>query len=127
MMVFARSWVVGKDITQGLAWQHRLIDGRDLAWKGFHVRSVDRHHRIEKVREVDPICFCGELEIRAGSVERPGTTLLGKRKGQLVRPKQHSLQESSVRCLVIDGKGSVSNVFGRDDMDGMGWINAGNG
>ena len=62
--------IIGEHEAQGLSRQHRLVDRADLVRERIHVRRVDRHHRVEEVRELDARGFGGELEVRGRGVER---------------------------------------------------------
>ena len=80
-----------------------------------HVRGVDRHHRVEQVREVDAVGLGGELEVLAGGIEGPGAAGLGQGQLGLVGAEQHLLQQLAVGGLVVDGEGVIADRLGGDD------------
>jgi antirestriction protein ArdC len=68
----ARAWVVRKDEPERLARKHGFIDSRDLVRQGFHVRRVNRHHRVEQKREINPLSLARELKIGSFPLEGKG-------------------------------------------------------
>ena len=54
--------IVGKHEAQGLAWQHRFINRRNLVREWVNIRCVNSHHRIEKEREINTLCLHSQLE-----------------------------------------------------------------
>ena len=87
----ASARVVGEDKPQGLLRQHCLIYRSDLMGKRLYIRGMDGHHRIKKVRQMDPERLCCKLEILPGCVERPWPASFCKKKSRFVRSEKQSL------------------------------------
>jgi hypothetical protein len=107
------SRVVGQDEPEGLAGQHRFVDGGDLVRERVHVRGVDCHHRVEQEREVDSLRLAGQLERGRVAVEGPGPRDRRRGNRRLVVLAEEPLLECPVGQLVDDLDGPV-----RDDVDG---------
>jgi hypothetical protein len=105
----ARAGIVGEQEPQRLARQHRLRG--DLVGQWIDQRRVDRQHRVEEMRETDPVRLGHEPEERpakwwvcvkllSGWLPAPGTSIpytLGTMRGR--RPSRASLRERGERRL----------------------------
>ena len=72
----AGTGVVRQQKTQRLAWQHGLVDGRDLVRQRVNHRGMDRQHRVKQVGKPDSLRFGYEAKQRAIAVEAPWPALL---------------------------------------------------
>ncbi len=124
---FARAGVVCQHVAQGLARQHGFIDGGDLVRQRFDVGGMNRHHRIEQMRQIDPISFGSELEFLSGCIECPRATGFGQRQIGFVGTEEHALQQLAVRGLEIDGECVVADRFRSDDANNVPRLNTGDG
>lgn len=79
---------------------NRVAGEGDLVRQWVHVRGVDRHHRIEEEREIDPLRLAREL--KRGGVPVEGPRALRRCRGDcgLVGRAEQPLFEPSVRELV---------------------------
>ena len=106
----AGTGVVGQDEPQRLAGEHRLVDGGDLVGQRLHVRGVDRHHRVEQEREVDPLGLAGELERGAVAVEGPGAFGRGEADRLLVGAREQPLFHRAVGRAVDELNGALADA-----------------
>jgi hypothetical protein len=98
----AGTGVVGEDEAERLLGKHRLVHGADLVRQRIHVRGVDRHHRIEEVRELDARRLGRELEVPGGGGEGEARLEGRERDLRLVRAEEGLLEELPGRELVAD-------------------------
>ena len=108
----AGAGIVCQDEPQRLPGEHRLVDCRDLVGERLDVRSMDRHHRVEEVGQVDPVGFRSEFERLAGRVERPRPPGLREGEGGLVGTKEHLLLELPVGSFVVDRQRVLAHRIG---------------
>jgi hypothetical protein len=73
------------------AFSSRLVDRGDLVRQRVDQRRVDREHRIEEVRETDPVRLGREPEVGAAAVKTPRAPRLDEREAVLVGAVEHFL------------------------------------
>ena len=81
---FAGTGVVRKDVPQRQAWQHLLINCRDLVWQGLNSRSVDRQIRVKQVCQMDAVRFGYEAHLISICAETPRQTVTQHIHGRLI-------------------------------------------
>ena len=93
----ASSRIISQQEAQWLPWQHRLVNGRDLVWKGVHERCVNREHGIKKVSKADPMSLRNKAKKRAVAVEAPWPASLDKFHARLVVAVENLVGNPSIR------------------------------
>ena len=81
---FAGTRVVRKDVPQRQAWQHLLINCRDLVWQGLNSRSVDRQIRVKQVCQMDAVRFGYKAHLIGICAETPRQTVTQHIHGRLI-------------------------------------------
>ncbi len=107
----ASARIVSQHISQGLAQQHGLVDGRNLMRQRLHVRRVDRHHRVEQMRQRDTVGLGRQFERHPRRIKGPRPPGFGERQGRLVGAEQHPFQQATIRRLVVHSQSVVAHKF----------------
>ena len=81
---FTGTGVVRKDVPQRQAWQHLLINCRDLVGQGLNSRSVDRQIRVKQVCQMDAVRFGYEAHLISICAETPRQTVTQHIHGRLI-------------------------------------------
>ncbi len=107
--------IIGENKAQGLTWQHCFVDGGNLVRQGLHVGGVHRHHRVEKVGQVDSVGLGDELEIAPRRIKGPGASDFCQGEPILIAAKEHSLAQGAVCSFVVDRDRIAPDGLGSDD------------
>ena len=96
----ARAGVVGQHHAQRQAWQHRLVDGRNLVRQGLDVGGMDGQQRVKEVRQADALRLGHQAEEGAVAVKAPGAALLHQLQACFVFPVEQHVAGRAPRRLV---------------------------
>ena len=88
---------------------------------------MHRHHRIEKVSQIDPIRFGSKFEFFAGRIKRPWTARFREREGRLIGPEEHLLLHLPIAGPVVDRQCVLAYRFGRNDTHDLARYNPADG
>ena len=111
-----------REKSQRLPRQHRVVHRRDLVRQWFNDGCVDSEHRVEKVRQLDPLGFGDEAEESAVAIEGPGKSPLDYLQARLVvLVEKASADRARPRRLVRELDGGVPKPLDVDDLDRRVW------
>ena len=82
--------------------------------KRLDVRSMDGHHRIKKMGEMNPERFSCELEVLTRGVECPRPPGFCQKEGRFIGSEVHPLQDDAFNRLVVDGECVIPYKLSRD-------------
>ena len=92
--------VIGEKKAKGLTGQHGFVDRGDLMGQWLDDRGVHGEHRVEEMRQVDPLRLGDHAEQRAVSVEAPWAADLDDLDPGFVVTVQELIGDPTRRCLV---------------------------
>jgi hypothetical protein len=113
--------IVGEEVSQGLPWEHVLVDRGHLVGQGLDRRDRERQEWIEQVRELEALGLGDEPEEDAVAIERPCAPVHDDRQTRLVIPVQEALAQHAIALpeSQLDGLVPVpSDVDNRDGISG---------
>ena len=96
----AGTGVVGEQEAQRLARQHRFVDGGDLVRQRLDDRRMHRQHRIEQVRQADPVRLRDQTKLMPVAVEAPRPAFRGDLQTRLIVAVEQLVGELAGRVLV---------------------------
>ena len=120
----AGSRIIRQDEPQRLPGKHRLVHGCDLMRQRFDIRCVNRHHGVEKKREVDAFCFAGQLKRSAIAIKGPGAFDGGNAEVLFVGTAQQTFLGGSVRRAIEDLNRTLANGHDSSDSCYNRWLKA---